>query len=431
MLIKKVTNKLITKTTRWNSFCHCGLSAILLKKDSRQAGMTEKCSLTNELLIIGFLIALISGGIAFAETVSFQKEYTYQAGELDSKGSARIIAMENVKRLLFGEVEAYLENKAVIKTLRLTKNQTTALISVIVRTDVIEQKWDKNAFYVKAGISVNPDEIVKSIAVLSRDKRNTGEIEDVRKKAAGILKRLEKLKEQQEVDAKKTAQYNEAVKILIAIDWFENGCVLVNSGNPQKAVEAFTKAIKLNPNNEKFYIFRGNAYGEAGNNNLAVKDSAKAIKLNPKYAKAYVSRGNAYLRSGSYQQAVKDYSMAVKLSPKHEEAYCYRGVAYGALGKEQQALEDFSHAIKLNPEYEKAYFYRGLAYAESGNYHKALEDFNKAVELNPGDSEAYFNRGRVYGLLGDTYKAVEDIRKAARLGDKAAQNFLKTQKIEW
>jgi len=384
------------------------------------------------LLLIAF--TFLTAGTAFAETVSFQKEYTYQAGGLDNKDSARIIAMENAKRLLFGEIEAYLESKAVIKNLQLTKNQTTALISVIVRADVIEQKWDKNAFYVKAGVSVNSDEIVKSIAVLSRDKRNTGEIEEVRKKASVFLRKIEKLKEQHEAgsaDGKIAGQYNEAVKILSAIDWFENGCVLVNSGNPQKAVEAFTKAIKLTPNNEKFYVFRGNAYGEAGNNNQAVKDIAKAIKLNPKYAKAYVSRGNAYLRSGSYQQALKDYSMAVKLSPKHEEAYCYRGVAYGALGKEQQALEDFSHAIKLNPEYEKAYFYRGLAYAESGNYHKALEDFNKAVELNPGDAEAYFNRGRVYGLLGDTYKAVEDIRKAAKLGDKSAQNFLKTQKIEW
>ncbi|MDI6743782.1 MAG: tetratricopeptide repeat protein [Thermodesulfovibrionales bacterium] len=387
------------------------------------------------MLVIAF--TSLTAGTAFAETVSFQKEYTYQAGELDNKVSARIIAMENAKRLLFSEIEAYLESKAVIKNLQLTKNQTTALISVIVRTDVIEQKWDKNAFYVKAGVSVNPDEIVKSIAVLSRDKRNTGEIEEVRKKASGILKRLEKLKEQHEAGsadgkiAPILSGYNEAVKILSAIDWFENGCVLVNSGNPQKAVEAFMKAIKLTPNNEKFYVFRGNAYGEAGNNQHAVKDITKALKLNPKYVRAYLSRGNAYARSGNYQQALKDYTMALKFNPKHEEAYCYRGVAYGALGKEQQALEDFSHAIKLNPEYEKAYFYRGLAYAESGNYHKALEDFNKAVELNPGDSEAYFNRGRVYGLLGDTYKAVEDIRKAARLGDKAAQNFLKTQKIEW
>ncbi|MFZ3123178.1 MAG: tetratricopeptide repeat protein [Thermodesulfovibrionales bacterium] len=387
------------------------------------------------LLLIAF--TFLPAGTAFAETVSFQKDYTYQAGELDNKGSARIVAMENVKRILFEEIENYLNSKAVIKNLQLTKNQAMALISVIVRTEVIEQKWDKNTFYVKAGVSVNPDEIVKSIAILNRNKGYMREMEEVKRKAEALLRKIEKLKELQEAGSAdgKTAPiisgYNEAVKVLSAIDWFENGCVLVNSGNPQKAVEAFTKAIKLNPNNEKFYVFRGNAYGEAGNNNQAVKDIAKAIKLNPKYAKAYVSRGNAYLRSGSYQQAVKDYSMAAKLSPKHEEAYCYRGVAYGALGKEQQALEDFSRAIKLNPEYEKAYFYRGLAYAESGNYHKALEDFNKAVELNPGDSAAYFNRGRVYGLLGDTYKAVEDIRKAARLGDKAAQNFLKTQKIEW
>jgi len=380
------------------------------------------------LLLIAF--TSLMAGIAFAETVSFQKEYTYQAGELDNKGSARIIAMENAKQLLFWEIEAYLESKAVIKKLQLTKNQTTALISVIVRPDVIEQKWDKSAFYVKAGASFNPDEIVKSIFVLSRDKRNTGEIEEVRKKAAGILRRLEKLKEQHEA-GKITGQYNEAVKILSAIDWFENGCALVNSGNPRKAAEAFTKAIKLNPKYEKFYVFRGNTYGELGSNNQAVKDIAKAIKLNPKYTRAYVSRGNAYLRSGSFQQAVKDYSTAVKLNPKYEEAYCYRGVAYGALGKEQQALEDFSLSIKLNPEYERAYFYRGLAYAESGGYQQALEDFNKTVELNPGDAEAYYNRGRVYGLLGNAYKAVDDIRNAARLGNKVAQDFLKMQKIEW
>jgi hypothetical protein len=29
------------------------------------------------------------------------------------------------------------------------------------------------------------------------------------------------------------------------------------------------------------------------------------------------------------------------------------------------------------------------------------------------------------------FKAVEYIRKAARLGDRAAQSFLKAQKIEW
>jgi tetratricopeptide (TPR) repeat protein len=385
-------------------------------------------------LLLLTVFTFLTAGNAFAETVSFQKEYTYQAGELDNKGSARIIALENVKMLSLEEIEPYLESKTAIKNLRLTKSQIMALTAIIVKVDAIEEKWDKNAFYVKAGVSVNPDEIVKSIAVLGRNKRNAKEIEEVRKKAAGTLRRLEKLKGQQETGAKTApiiSGHNEAVKTLSSISWFENGYVFWNSSDHQKAIEAFTKAIKLNPTYEKFYVFRGNVYGESGNNKQAVKDFTKALKLNPKYIKAYVSRGNAFLRSGNYQQAVKEYTMAVKLNSKHEEAYCYRGVAFGALGKEQQALEDFSRAIKLNPEYEKAYFYRGLAHAESEDYHQALEDLNKAVELNPGDAEAYFNRGRVYGLLGDTYKAVEDIRKAARLGDKAAQNFLKTQKIEW
>ncbi|MBA3071589.1 MAG: hypothetical protein FP829_05440, partial [Nitrospirae bacterium] len=146
------------------------------------------------LMLIACIFLMI--GIAFAETISFQKEYTYQAGELDNKGSARIIAMENVKRLLFEEIEAYLENKAAIKNLRLTKNQAMALIAVIVRTDVIEQKWDKNAFYVKAGVSVNLDETVKSIVVLNRNKGNIREIEEVRKKASGFLRKIGKLKEQ-------------------------------------------------------------------------------------------------------------------------------------------------------------------------------------------------------------------------------------------
>ena len=79
----------------------------VLRDEFRISENQEKCLVKSFLLLL-IAFTSLTAGTAFAETVSFQKEYTYQAGELDNKGSARIIAMENAKRLLFGEVEAYL-----------------------------------------------------------------------------------------------------------------------------------------------------------------------------------------------------------------------------------------------------------------------------------------------------------------------------------
>ena len=59
----------------------------------------RKVRLVKSFLLLLIAFTSLTAGTAFAETVSFQKEYAYQAGELDNKGSARIIAMENAKRL--------------------------------------------------------------------------------------------------------------------------------------------------------------------------------------------------------------------------------------------------------------------------------------------------------------------------------------------
>ena len=54
------------------------------------------------LAFVAFLVLLTN--TALAKSVTFQREYTYQASEADSKLSCRAIAMEQVKRLLLGEL---------------------------------------------------------------------------------------------------------------------------------------------------------------------------------------------------------------------------------------------------------------------------------------------------------------------------------------
>ncbi|MDP1759795.1 MAG: hypothetical protein Q8K77_08365, partial [Thermodesulfovibrionales bacterium] len=78
------------------------------------------------------IFVLFSISLSFAGNVTFVKEYTYQASELDSKASCRTISLEMVKRLLLEELGTYVISETEVKDFRLTKDKVTILTAGIV-----------------------------------------------------------------------------------------------------------------------------------------------------------------------------------------------------------------------------------------------------------------------------------------------------------
>ena len=66
-----------------------------------------------------------------------------------------------------------------------------------------------------------------------------------------------------------------------------------------------------------------------------------------------------------------------------------------------------------------------------GNYKQAIGDFDRAIEINPKYAQAYYNRGAASESLGNHKQAIEDLKIASRLGNKASQDFLRRQGIQW
>src|SRR5208282_4766663 len=129
---------------------------------------------------IAFLLFIVSP--AFAETVTFTKEYTYQASDFDSRNSCRTLALETVKRLLLEELGTYLIGETEVKEMKLTKDQVTTYSVGIVAAEIIDEKWDGKSYWLKAKVSADPKEVKKALKKLVEDKSKLKELEDTRRK---------------------------------------------------------------------------------------------------------------------------------------------------------------------------------------------------------------------------------------------------------
>jgi tetratricopeptide (TPR) repeat protein len=259
------------------------------------------------------------------------------------------------------------------------------------------------------------------------------------------------------------------------VDWYNKGGLFLSSGNYIEAIEAYSKAIALNPHLSAAYDGRAFSYYKLGKLQEAIKDLDKVIEAKPRDAKAYRIRGNLHFDLGNIPESVKDMKIAAELEPKppqqqpqfqttpqatyQKEAfipasefnkrgveyfnkaeynkaidnfttalsmgvnpsystYIDRGRSYYETKQYDKAIEDFKHAISLAPNNAKAYGWCGIASYGREFYYEAVNYFGEAIELNPNSAIYYLNRGYAYMKIGGQSLAVSDFKKACDLGDE-------------
>ncbi|XP_031612067.1 small glutamine-rich tetratricopeptide repeat-containing protein alpha [Oreochromis aureus] len=88
--------------------------------------------------------------------------------------------------------------------------------------------------------------------------------------------------------------------------------------NFSAAVEFYSKAIAINPQNAVYYCNRAAAYSKLGNYAGAVQDCERAISIDPNYSKAYGRMGLALASLNKHTEAVSYYKKALELDPDND-----------------------------------------------------------------------------------------------------------------
>lgn len=211
-----------------------------------------------------------------------------------------------------------------------------------------------------------------------------------------------------------------------ATSFFNLGVVYDEMGEPLKAIEAYQKALRVQPNHAHALHNLGNVYKDLRRFDEALAAYQKAVQSNPRNAETYLNMGIIYGQRGGYSRAREYYQKAIAADPANPRAYFnlgYLNEATGALGESVQA---YQKALTLNPENAEIDYNLGNVYIKLHRNEEALRAYLSAVAKNPGHVNAWINLSVTSFKMGDFKGAVKYCDEAVLLGYEAPEGYLKS-----
>jgi tetratricopeptide (TPR) repeat protein len=103
-------------------------------------------------------------------------------------------------------------------------------------------------------------------------------------------------------------------------DWNKEGVDLNSLGKYDEAIEAFDKAIEIDPHSSLAWYNKGNALYSLNKLDGAVKAYDKSIEINPKYPMAWNNKGVVLDNLNKHEEAIKAFDKAIEIDPQNSLA---------------------------------------------------------------------------------------------------------------
>ena len=188
----------------------------------------------------------------------------------------------------------------------------------------------------------------------------------------------------------------------------------------KRAINDFTRAHRLNPENDEIYLLRAKAKVKCEFYMKAIEDFNSYLECNSNKVNAFLERGNCYLKAGSKEKALKDFNEAFLLGSElgrekkqYLESFLKKGETY---------IKKLSKEINHGTTNPKTYFLRAMAYKNQDggdseseindlnnciDHDLVIDDLNKCIDLDPNYEDAYFERYNLKNIFSDKYSKKE------------------------
>jgi tetratricopeptide (TPR) repeat protein len=162
------------------------------------------------------------------------------------------------------------------------------------------------------------------------------------------------------------------------------GQLAESQGAPQRAVEQYEAALKLDPKFAPAVYRLGVVYAQLRNYPQAIEEWQKYLALTGGSANAYGNLGFCYELSGQRDKAAEAFEQGIARDSKNQLCRVNYGLMLARAGKPDDALVQLESV--LTPA--QAHYNLASVYEQQGQKDQARQEYAKALELNPGMWEA-------------------------------------------
>ncbi|MEG4350548.1 tetratricopeptide repeat protein [Microcoleus sp. LAD1_D3] len=179
--------------------------------------------------------------------------------------------------------------------------------------------------------------------------------------------------------------YSRAIKLNpnLATAYHNLGEMLVGQKRWDEAIANYRQAIEINPDSFESYHSLGKTWAERGECDRAIACYRKSLELNPNYARAYLSLGNIFMQKREFDAAIKCYRQTLEFNDNSYWAYNCLGDALAQKQLWQEAISCYRKAIEINPNIPWFYVNLGVAFTCEKSWDEAVSAYLHAVQLEP------------------------------------------------
>jgi tetratricopeptide (TPR) repeat protein len=170
---------------------------------------------------------------------------------------------------------------------------------------------------------------------------------------------------------------------------------LLESSNPEGAIQAYKQAALLDPKDPEPHLSSGPILENQNRFADAEQEYKQAFALDPSSTDALTGMANIYMRGHRYTEAEEILRKLVALHPNDAGAHMQLGRMLAADGQNEPALAELQVALKLAPSDPSLQLDLADLYANAKKYDLAEAQYRSLLAAKPDDPDLRYGLGRV------------------------------------